>query len=95
MPGRDQVVQLEAQVKPPRGYRLDQYDRSYSGTFMSGRKIIEGRWVQVDLPGQKPKVEIVPYHQLPDIADGGCAVVTVYYDVATAKVAGVACNGLG
>lgn len=94
IPGKVDVAKLEAQAKPPEGYRLNRYDRAYSGTYISGRKIIEGRWVEV-AHGQRPKVEIVAYDQLPNIADGGCSVVTVYYDVVTAKVASVHCNGLG
>ncbi len=94
IPNRADVVRLERQVMPPGGYRLDSYDRAYSGTYVSGRKVIEGRWVEVER-GRKPRVDVVSYEKLPDIADGGCSVVTVYYDLATAKIAGVRCNGLG
>ncbi len=94
LPSHSDVEKLEAQAKPPKGYRLDQYDRSYSGTFVSDRKVIEGHWIQVRTPGQKPRVTIVTYDQLPQVMDGGCSVVTVYYDLATAKVTGVACNGV-
>ncbi|CAN5537986.1 hypothetical protein BH10PSE4_BH10PSE4_33580 [soil metagenome] len=99
-PASAQVARLETLVKPKgpaRGIRpISRYDRAYAGTTMSGRQIIEGRWVDrgwsASAKPSSPK--IVPYGALPDVLDGGCDIVTVMYDVSTDKIVFLACNGV-
>jgi hypothetical protein len=99
-PSQAQVTRLETLVKPAgptRGIRaVSEYDRAYAGTTVSGRKIVEGRWVLRSWSGaaQATSPKIVPFGALPEILDGGCDVVTVMYDVATDKIVLLQCNGV-
>ena len=99
-PSEAQVARLETLVRPKGPTRRisapSSYDRAYAGTTISGRKIVEGRWVsrRWNGPAQIPNPKIVPFSALPDILDGGCDVVTVMYDVATDKIVLLQCNGV-
>ena len=103
MPDPTAVAHFESLVKLPRGAdSLARYDRYYAGVYISGRKVIEGVYVEIERdfrsgpnpPRPRPSVHIVTPKRLPMIADGGCSVVTVFYDVKTDKAAGADCNGL-
>ena len=97
-PGAGQIARLETLVKPSAGIEpLAKYDRAYAGMTLSGRKMIEGRWVRRPWSASPQNIDprIVNFGDLPDIADGGCSVVTVMYDVQIDKIAFLECNGRG
>jgi len=76
---------IEQTATLPQGAaKLDQYDRSY--TYMGDRSVI-GIYVRTDLRGTAHTGERqwVSQKQMPQIAGGGCSVVTVFYDPKTHK----------
>ncbi len=96
-PTAAQVSRVEAIAKRPRHVKaLSKYQRHYAGATVAGRKVIEGRWIEVDWsdPPTIGVAKIEPYAALPAVLDGGCSIVTVIYDVATDKIAMIECNGL-
>ena len=96
-PSPAQIARLEMLVKPTGQIRaLAKYERAYAGTTVSGRKMIEGRWISPNWNArpQARSPQIVPFGSLPEILDGGCSVVTVMYDVQTDKILLLQCNGV-
>ena len=85
------VDSLERTVKlPPGSYPIDAYARYYTVESISHRRMVLGYFV---FGGPEPAGRYL--HGSPvSISDGGCSVVTVYFDLKTQKVAGVSCNGL-
>lgn len=97
-PSATQVARLETLVEPSaRMEPLAKYDRAYAGMTLSGREMIEGRWVRRpwSKAPQSTDPRIVAYSDLIDVADGGCSVVTMMYDVVSDKIAYLECNGRG
>jgi len=93
-PSASAIAALEGQLKLPKGaWPLSGYDRYYTGTWVSGRRMIKGV-LYIEHANQHGKVRIVTEQELPVIMDGGCSVVTVFFDVATNRVAGTFCNGI-
>ena len=75
---------------PVNAHRLNDYARYYTGEIVQGRKLVRGYYL---LPpyGEEPGVYLRESNDL--VADGGCSVVTVYYDPATHSFADIRCNG--
>ncbi len=77
---------IEAAIVLPPPHKVSGYSRSYAWS-KGGSKVVavydggenERKWVRED--------------ELPLIADGGCYVINVVYDVRTAKIESVRCNG--
>jgi len=90
-----QVAKLESQTSRKPGMAPTwRYGRDYAGVTLDDRKMIVGRWVRDD-SGRTIGVRIGPLSAIPDIADGGCSVVSVMYDVKTEHLVSMTCNGNG
>lgn len=90
-----QVAKLETQTSRKPGMAPTwRYGRDYAGVTIENRKLIVGRWVRDD-SGRTIGVRIGPLSAIPDIADGGCSVVSVMYDVKTERLVSMTCNGEG
>ena len=84
-----QVTSLEAKLQLPAGARpIAEYARYYKGVVIQGRRLIEGYLLQGH---GAPGIYLKPFAD--EIDDGGCSVITVYFDVSADRVAGVSCNG--
>ena len=96
-PTRADIARLEnglilPTVPTPSG-PLKEYARYYVGIIRNGRRMIRGELVAFD-PAQRGSVHITTEDRFPVIMDGGCGVVNFLYDVETAKVVSIGCNGL-
>ncbi|WP_394705793.1 hypothetical protein [uncultured Hyphomonas sp.] len=88
---RDAVHRIEARIAmPPGAAPLSEYQRYYAWDELEGRRVVLGHFLQDDTPDTSPEAEGVEglagsyiWHGrfLPTIADGGCRMVTVYFDV--------------
>ena len=98
-PSMDDVRHIESIVRMPTGASpIAAYVRFYTGVVDNGRKVIEGvylaRSVMQDMHRDiHTDVNVVIANDMPFINDGGCLMVTVYYDVDSEKITGVRCNG--
>ena len=85
---------IESRIEMPPGARpLAEYDRYYSGVRLSGREGVQGvlllrRWFgDINRDGVAPVEGMANVYRggadaLPIVSDGGCAVVTLYFDLA-------------
>ena len=107
VPDAPTIAHLEGALQLPRGaYPLVKYDRYYSGFYKDGRKFLSGVYIfhrpetdETDaiLPSQRhpASIHIVGLSKQPRVADGGCSVINVRYDVLSAvNSADVWCNGV-
>lgn len=109
---------IESQLVMPRGARtLEVYDRYYASGQLNGHEVVIGVFLlrssfgETVRPGATavaaiPNAFTTSRQQLPIIADGGCSVVTIYFDVTTQRLLPIrlkgvdpepelgACNGL-
>jgi hypothetical protein len=83
---------IEARIKMPDGAPapLSRYARYYNYASQDGHVLIQGYFVYGlgDRPGRYLNTED------PGIDDGGCSVITIYYDPQRQRVAGIFCNGV-
>jgi len=99
MPDVELIAKLERAIRIPNVYgrppQLADYARYYTGTVLKGRKMIEGMLLLPDAASAKRGVYIRSAEQMPlGISDGGCTEVRLLYDVTTAKVLTIQCNGV-
>jgi hypothetical protein len=98
-PDAQTISQFEASIKLPDGFYngpkplLTEYARYYWGADYQGNRVVVGELVRADgntaagiYLGSDSKIS-------PVIPDGGCTVVHLKYDVVTAKVTMLKCNG--
>lgn len=90
---------MEANLQLPRtALKLGEYVRYYTGEIINGRRMLRAYLVASFIVAEGPSAADKPgaYIEQPpmEVSDGGCAVVTVEYDVEAAKVASLSCNGL-
>jgi hypothetical protein len=92
VPDAPTIAKLEAAVQlPPGAQPLASYQRYYAYVGKPGHLLVAGAYVA---RGGLGNVHLVASADLlPDIADGGCSVVYLWWDVATGKTIGAACNG--
>ncbi len=91
------IERIEATIKLPRGSRpLADYERYYAVDTASGRRMIFGLYLidGEDPPGTSKLHLLDDASKLPIVMDGGCGVIQVRWDVASAQIVSVACNGL-
>jgi hypothetical protein len=102
-PDTETISKLESNIKPgdiPKlgsGHRpiVTEYARYYAPYMAGDHRMIRGELVipigsKMKLPG----VYVVDSEKdFPHISDGGCAIVHVVYDVETARVVSLKCNG--
>jgi hypothetical protein len=93
-PARADVARLERTiVLPAKAERLEAYARYYTGEIIQGHKLIRGDYLSGGPPfAAKPGVY---FRKGSAVADGGCSVITVYYDPAIHSFASIECNGYG
>lgn len=90
------VRDLELKVRlPATAEPLSTYARYYTGESISGRRVLKGYYLAGGVGNgrglAKPGIYLRPSEVLVD--DGGCDVITVFYDPQTKTIAGVYCNG--
>ena len=84
------IAALERGLTMPAGARpLASFRRHYAGVIVDGRRIIRGTFIG----GKAGIVVVTSVADLPVICDGGCGIVSVWYDLATAT-SKAQCNGL-
>lgn len=102
------VAVIESQMVMPRGAQaLAFYDRYYAPRQVSGRDVIVGVFVLRSSINSRTSStqDATPvsgiahafttvFSQLPVVSDGGCAVVTVFFDVATQRLARIRLEGV-
>ena len=104
LPDKTMIARMEAVLKMPKGaIPLGAFDRFYTGVMVgkdgvpghvpTGHRVIWAEYVLPNMHSMLPGLHIVPWDGMPSIDDGGCSVVNAYYDVETARVAYIACNG--
>lgn len=87
------IATIEAQAQMPRGAEaLEAYDRYYAVQRSEGRDVVRGVFLlrslfgDIDRAGMtavrdRPNVYRGAAEDIPIVADGGCAVVTMYFDI--------------
>ena len=84
------IATVEAKIELPKDAEpIAAYARYYSGVIVSGHRLVKGYYLQGI--GGRPGVYLKPYAD--EIDDGGCSVVTVYFDLTAARTASAFCNG--
>ncbi len=115
----ESIRAIETQIVMPRDApTLGLYDRYYAPDQFNGREVVVGVFLlRASFGGTThtgaaavaaiPNAFTTSRQQLPLIADGGCSVVTIYFDLATQRLLPIsqkgvdaepelaACNGLG
>jgi len=88
----DTISHIEARISMPRGAQpLEAYDRYYAVERIDDRNIVKGVFLlrsafgDVDRAGLEPLTDRAHVYRgaaanMPAVADGGCAVVTTYFD---------------
>ena len=107
-PDQETIAKLEASVQfpdwgpstqYPGGHvpAVSEYARYYTGEAFDGRKMVFAELVSLGSgPEIEPGIHLVgSVAAFPQIADGGCSVVSLVYDVGEARVIGLRCNGRG
>ena len=85
--------EVEDAVRLPQAAQpLDSYVRKY--TYLGDGTVI-GIYVLASMGVDKPGKTWVEQKDLPLLADGGCSVVTVFYDPKTRRAPEARCNGRG
>ena len=80
----------------PRGAApLAEYTRYYTGEVLGGSGLVEGVLLKVPRYSNDAPINIVPPAAFPAIADGGCGVIYLLYDVDLGRVTSIACNSDG
>lgn len=100
------VRYIESQVVMPRGAEpLASYDRYYMLDWIERNEVVVGRFLErlphghvrrpgaIPVPGIPGAFTVPRGGRLPQISDGGCSVVTVYFDTATWKMLQVQWEG--
>jgi len=83
---------IEQTVALPEGaHAVAGYARYYTAETVSRRPMIKGVFLW---HGSEPAGRYLR-RSSSDVADGGCDVVTVFFDLKTRRIAGAFCNGLG
>jgi hypothetical protein len=98
-PTLSDVSAMEVKLRLPRtSLKLDQYVRYYTGEFVAGRRRLRGYLVAGFFVAEGPGTTDKPGAYIKDpplqVADGGCGVITVVYEVASRRFDSVICNGL-
>ena len=84
------AANVERIIELPRGaYPLLAYARFYNGRVTGTRRLIEATYLR---GRRRPGIYL--NEPAPDIEDGGCSVVHIWYDVKSARVSAIECNGL-
>jgi hypothetical protein len=93
LPTNDEIAFVEAHVRLPAGASpVAKYERYYTGTWVSGRRIVIAVFLR---RGGSTGVHIRRSRDMPiGIQDGGCAEVTVYFDIGAKHQTGAYCNGV-
>ena len=89
-PSYASIAKIESDLRLPRGARpLNEYTRYYSPDAKRGRHAVIG----VLVAGGDRAIHIVSHSDLPQILDGGCGVIDLFYDMDNAESMQISCNG--
>jgi hypothetical protein len=99
-PSREQVEFVEKQIVLPQEApaSIAHFNRYYSGITDNGKRLIYAEFVYINLlgpnrPGDNAgHIYIVTEQELPVIVDGGCGVITFYYDLHRTYTPSLVCN---
>ena len=97
-PDAQTIRRLEAAIHVPggpgsRNLPVALYARYYAGVTLAGRRTVVGELVSPGDVRQKAGIHIGSRSDFPGIDDGGCGVVNLVYDVQTARIVAIHCNG--
>ena len=73
---------------------FEHYARYYAGVGTADHKAVFATYVAVDPDHYPSGVHLVGTGEIPMILDGGCAIIHVRYDVPSATVTSIRCNGV-
>lgn len=73
---------------------ITDYARYYTAEMHGERPVVVGVMLDRSIARVEPGVYIVPRKRLPLVADGGCGVVTIWYDAERDMILYVECNGV-
>ena len=76
-------------ARPPAS--LDGYVRTYAGETVDGERVVVGALVDGSILGKPPGIRTGAMASLPEVSDGGCGVMHLWYHVRTHKIESV-CN---
>jgi hypothetical protein len=98
-PTQGEIARLEAGLRlptrPSPSGPLKDYERYYAGVVQNGHRMIRAEFVALGIaPGARGQVHITSKDKFPVIMDGGCGIVNLLYDVQSATVVSIGCNGL-
>jgi len=83
---------IESNITLPSGARpIAAYFRSYSFVERRGEKFAYATYQGNVRPGS---IDLIDYGKQPNISDGGCDVIVVWYSLAKNSVISAACNGV-
>lgn len=100
------VQAIEAQIVMPGGAEsLELYDRYYAFDELQGLEVVKGVFLLrrafgaprrggVAAVAGVPNAFTMSGRQLPVIADGGCSVVTIYFDISTERLVSISLEGV-
>jgi hypothetical protein len=93
MPTPAQVARIERGLRLPTGADpLQTYERYYTGTYKGSRRLVLGALVGLQKLPREGSLAIVKPAEMPAIADAGCGVIWLTYDLAAQKVRSIRCN---
>ena len=102
-PSMQQVEFVEKQISLPQDAPapMKLYNRYYTGVTDEGRRMVYAEYVSIDLLGRnKPSdgighIYIVKENEMPEVSNGGCGVVTFYYNLERDYNPSMLCNAVG
>lgn len=102
-PSSSDIAYVETRLRLPDDAPgpLSSYERYYAWTVGDdGKRLIYGELIYLDLlgparpPGRYGRVHAVIEHEMPTIVDGGCGVITFYYNPSSSKAPSLYCNAV-
>jgi hypothetical protein len=102
-PSRDDIIQVEEKIRLPDDApaTLQRYERFYAWTLDDdGKRVIYGELVFTDLmgaarpPGGIGRTHAIDEKDMPTIANGGCGVITLYFDPRNGRRPALYCNAV-
>jgi hypothetical protein len=102
-PSRDDIGQVEEKIRLPDDApaSLQHYERYYAWTVDDdGKRVIYGELVFVDLlgaarpPGGLGRTHAINEKDMPAIANGGCGVIVLYFDLRSGRRPALYCNAV-
>ena len=97
------ISKLESSIKSadiPWNYggqhAISEYARYYAASMAGDHRIIQGEWI-IPLGAKMKSAGVYIFgsrKEFPTVSDGGCAIINLVYDIETARIVSLRCNGL-